>query len=101
VLVSAAAGGSLLATGGLFFGLSKGERARLRASDARLGTLEDVRRSASRGQTYQTLGLGLMGAGLVGLGVATGLHLLGKPEEPVSLTVSTDGTSAFVQGRWP
>jgi len=101
VLVSAAAGSSLLATGGIFFGLSKGEQARLRANDARLGTLEDVRRSTSRGQTYQTLGVGLMGAGLVGLGVATGLHLLRAPEESVSLTVSTDGTSAFVQGRWP
>ena len=101
VLISAAAGSSLLATGGLFFGLSKGERARLRADDARLGTLEDVRRSTSRGQTYQTLGLGLMGAGLVGLGVATGLHVLRDPEAPMSLTVSTDGTSAYVQGRWP
>lgn len=101
VLVSAAAGSSLLAAGGIFFGLSKGERARIRADDPRLGTREDLRRSTSRGETYQTLGLGLMGAGLVGLGVATGLHVLRDPKTSTSLTVSTDGTSAYIQGRWP
>ncbi|MFY0569463.1 tetratricopeptide repeat protein [Archangium lansingense] len=101
VIVSAAAGGSLLATGGIFFGLSQGERARIRADDPRLGSREELRRSAARGATYQALGLGFMGAGLVGLGVATGLHLLRVPQAPLSLTVSTDGTSAFVQGRLP
>jgi len=101
VVVSAAAGGSLLAAGGIFFGLSKGERARIRGDDPRLHTHEELRRSASRGETYQALGMGLMGGGLVGLGIAAGLHVLRVPEAPLSLTVSTDGTSAFVQGRWP
>lgn len=103
VLISATAGGALLAAGGVFFGLSKSESARLRADDPRLATREDVRLSAARGETYQTLGLGLVGAGLVGLGVAAGLHVLRGPEAPdasMSLTVSTDGTSAFVQGKW-
>jgi hypothetical protein len=72
----------------------------MRRNDESLATQEDAHRSASRGRTYQTLGVGLLGAGVVGLGITTALHFTAGQDE-VKLSVSTDGTSAFVQGRWP
>ncbi|QRN97565.1 hypothetical protein JRI60_00265 [Archangium violaceum] len=100
-LLPGIAGGVLLAAGGVSYGLSRVELSRLRTDDAGLVTRADAHDSASRGKTYQAVGLGLLGAGVVGLGAATGLYLLGSPTEPVALGVSTDGTSAFVYGRWP
>ncbi|WNG50914.1 hypothetical protein F0U60_47385 [Archangium minus] len=99
-LLPAVAGGVLLAAGGVSYGLSRSELSKLRGDDPRLATYEDARASASRGKTLQTMGLGLAGAGVVGLGVAVGLYLLGGPSEPMALGVSTDGTSAFVHGSW-
>ncbi|WP_257463577.1 hypothetical protein [Archangium lipolyticum] len=100
-LLPAIAGGVLLAAGGVSYGLSRGELSRLRTDDVGLATREDAHASASRGKTYQAVGMGLLGAGVVGLGVAAGLYLMGAPTGPVALGVSTDGTSAFVYGRWP
>ncbi len=100
-LIPAIAGGVLLAAGGVSYGLARGEQSKLSNNDPSLATRADVDASISRGKTYQTVGFGLLGAGVVGLGVATGLFVLGSPQEPVSLGVSTDGTSAFVYGRWP
>jgi tetratricopeptide (TPR) repeat protein len=99
-LLPAIAGGVLLVAGGVSYGLAKSEQSKLRGDDSGFVTREDARASASRGRTYQTVGLGLVGAGVVGLGVATGLYLLGAPTEPLALGVSTDGTSAFVYGSW-
>jgi tetratricopeptide (TPR) repeat protein len=99
-LIPAIAGGALVVAGGVFYGLAKSEQSKLRGDDAGLGTRADAQASASRGKTYQTVGLGLVGAGVVGLGVATGLYLMGAPSESVALGVSTDGTSAFVYGSW-
>ncbi|WNG42703.1 hypothetical protein F0U60_00290 [Archangium minus] len=99
----AALGGVLLAGGGGFYALARNEQSKLRGDDSSLVTLQDVERSASRGSTYQAVGMGLAGAGVVGLGLATGMYLLGEPAEPqkVELGLSTNGTSAFVYGRWP
>jgi len=99
VLIPAVSGGVLLIAGGTSYALSRRELSRLRGNDASLATQQDARRSASRGRTYQTLGVGLLGAGAVGLGLSTVLHLTGGSSE-VALSMSTDGTSAFVQGRW-
>jgi tetratricopeptide (TPR) repeat protein len=101
VLIPAIAGGVLLALGGVSYGLSMSERAKLRGDDPNLSTRADAHASAVRGKTYQTVGLGLAGAGAVGLGVATGMYLLDTPTSPVTLGVSTDGSSAFVYGSWP
>lgn len=100
-LIPALAGGALAVGGGLSWTLSRGELDRLRNDDPRLATTDDVKRSMSRGRTLQTLGIGLLGAGAVGLATAAGMYMLGAPEQPVALGVSTDGTSAFVHGRWP
>jgi tetratricopeptide (TPR) repeat protein len=100
VLIPAIGSGVLLIAGGTSYALSRRELSRLRNNDASLPTQEEAHRSASRGRTYQTLGVGLVGAGVVGLGITAALHFTRNPGE-VSLSVSTDGTSAFVQGRWP
>ncbi|WP_147451129.1 tetratricopeptide repeat protein [Corallococcus llansteffanensis] len=96
-------GGGLLVGGGVCYLLARAEHSKLRGSDAGLATREDVKRSASRGKRYQWMGVGLAGAGVVGLGVSAGVYLLGRPSQARTLgvDVSTDGTSAFVQGRWP
>jgi hypothetical protein len=100
-LIPAIAGGVLLAAGGVSWGLAMGEQSRLRSGDPSLTSHEDVQRSVSRGQSFQTVGLGLMGASVVGLGLAAGFYVLGAPEAPLALGAGTDGTSAFVYGRWP
>lgn len=96
-------GGGLLVGGGVCYLLARAEQSKLRGNDAGLATLEDVKRSGLRGKRYQWVGLGLAGAGVVGLGVSAGVYLLGRPSQAKALgvDVSTDGTSAFVQGRWP
>jgi hypothetical protein len=93
--------GGALAAGGMFWFLAKREHTRLRNDDPTLDSPEAVQASVSRGRNYQVLGLGLMGAGIVGLGVAAGMSLLGQPEAPVTVGVGTSGPSVLVQGRWP
>lgn len=100
-LLPAIAGGVLLAAGGGTWGLARREQTRLRSGDAALDSFATAQLHAERGQTWQTVSFGLMGAGVVGLGVAVGLYLHGSPAEPVALGVGTDGTSAFVYGRLP
>ncbi len=100
-LIPAIAGGVLLAAGGASWGMAKGEQARLRSGTPNFTSYAEVQRSSSRGQTFQTVGLGLLGAGVVGLGLAAGFYVLGAPETPLALGAGTDGTSAFVHGRWP
>lgn len=100
VLIPAIGSGVLLVAGGTSWALSRRELSLLRENDESLATREDAHGSASRGRTYQTLGLGLIGAGLVGAGITTALYFR-APAEQASLSVGTDGKSAFVQGKWP
>ncbi|MFE8602916.1 hypothetical protein [Archangium violaceum] len=100
-LIPAVAGSVLLAVGGVSYGLARNEQARLRNGDPGITSQEEARRSMSRGQTFQNVGAGLIGAGVVGLGLAAGFYVFGAPEAPMALSVGTDGTSAFVSGRWP
>lgn len=99
----ATVGGGLLVGSGVSYLLARGEQSKLRGDDTGLESLEDAKRSASRGRTYQSVGLTLAGAGVVSLGISAGLYLLGRSSESQTLAIdaSTDGTSAFVQGRWP
>ncbi|TQF11809.1 hypothetical protein FJV41_32330 [Myxococcus llanfairpwllgwyngyllgogerychwyrndrobwllllantysiliogogogochensis] len=99
----AAVGGGLFAGAGVAFLLSRNERSRLREDAPGFATLEDARRSASRGQTLQTVSFCLAGVGLVSLGVSAGAYLWGQKTVPrdEAISMSTDGTSAFVSGRWP
>ncbi len=78
-LVPAIGGGVLLVAGGTSWAFSRRELSRIRGDDPNLATQEELRRTASSGSTYQTLGVGMVGAGLVGLGVAVGLYLLEAP----------------------
>jgi tetratricopeptide (TPR) repeat protein len=100
VLIPAISGGALLVAGGTSWALSRRELSRLRQSDPSLLTRAEAHQSASRGSTYQSLGIGLLGAGLAGLGVAAGFYLL-PPSKQLALGISTDGTSAMVHGRLP
>jgi len=101
VLIPAVSGGVLMVAGGTSWMLSRRELSRLRNNDPDLAPQKDRQSSASRGRTYQTVGAGLLGAGLVSLGVAAGLYALGMPSGAVTLGISKDTTSAFVNVRWP
>ncbi|OJH35503.1 hypothetical protein [Cystobacter ferrugineus] len=100
-LIPAIAGGALVVAGGVSWALAHGQKSKLRDPDSPFLSRADVEEVASRGRTYQTLGVGMLAVGVVGLGVATGMYLLGAPGESMSLRLGTDGTSAFVSGRWP
>ncbi|NVJ24625.1 hypothetical protein HUW62_25690, partial [Myxococcus sp. AM011] len=81
--------------------VASGERARLDGPDEDIGSEKDARKVASRTRSLQTVSVGLLVGGAVGLGVATGMYLMGGPGDAMALSVGTDGTSAFVSGRWP
>jgi hypothetical protein len=100
-LIPAIAGGVLLVAGGTTWAMSRQELSRLNNDDPAIATREDARQVASRGSTLQSVGVGLLGAGVVGLGIATGWYALGSSSNEMTLNVGTDGTSAFVHGRWP
>jgi hypothetical protein len=95
------ASGGALASGGVFWALARKEHSRLSRGDSTLKTPEDVRASISRGKSYQTLGLGLMGAGIIGLGAAAGMYVLRGDDKPATLGVATGGSSVVLHGRWP
>ncbi|HEX8701848.1 MAG TPA: hypothetical protein VF815_23675 [Myxococcaceae bacterium] len=101
VLIPAIAGGVLLAAGGTSWAMSRKELSRLNNDDQSLDTREEVRSVASRGSTLQTLGVGMLGAGVVSLGIAAGMYASSTPSSDGALMMGTDGTSAFVMGRWP
>ncbi|WP_224247744.1 tetratricopeptide repeat protein [Hyalangium gracile] len=102
VLVPAIAGGVLMVLGGTSYAMSRKELSNLNNDDPKLATREDAERAADRGRTFQSVGVGLLGAGAAGLGFALGWYAFGPTSSgETALTVGTDGTSAFVQGRWP
>jgi hypothetical protein len=105
-LVAGITGGMLLAAGAVSWRLAKHEQSRLH--QAAPPTPFDVRSATSRGRTYQTIGFSLMGAGIVGLGVAAGLYVLRAPDAPATLPdapatlgVGMTATALFLHGRWP
>ena len=101
ILIPAIASGALLVAGGTSWALSRRELSRLNGDDPSLASRADAQRAASRGRTLQSMGVGLLGAGAVGLGLTAGWYALGGGSNELSLQVGTSGTSAFVQGRWP
>jgi tetratricopeptide (TPR) repeat protein len=100
ILIPAGAGGALAIAGGIFWGLARKEFSKIESDDARLDNLQAVQGSASNGRTYQTVGFSLMGAGLVGLGVAAGLYGMDRTGSPMELTVGTQGSQLILHGRW-
>lgn len=100
-LIPAITGGVLLAAGGTTWVMSRQELSRLNNDDPQITTRDQAHQAASRGRTLQSVGIGLLGAGAVGLGIATGWYALGSSSNEMALAVGTDGSSAFVQGRWP
>ncbi|MCY1002888.1 hypothetical protein OWM54_37650 [Myxococcus sp. MISCRS1] len=103
VWLSGAVGGGLLVGSGVTWMLARGQHSKLTQASGAPATMSEMKDTASRGRTYQTVSAVLAGAGVVGLGVAAGLYLWGgasRPREP-GLVLGTDGTSAFVSGRWP
>jgi tetratricopeptide (TPR) repeat protein len=99
VLAPAIAGGVLVLAGGTSWLLSRREASLLDGEGESFNSREDVHRSASRGKTYQSVGAGLLGAGVVGLGVAAGLYFW-SPTQEMKLGVVSNGTSAVIYGRW-
>ncbi len=75
-------GGVLLVAGGPPWALSGRELSRIRRDAPSLSTQEELRRTASSRSTYQTMGGGMLGAGLVEQGVAAGRYLLEAPSNP-------------------
>jgi hypothetical protein len=97
-LIPSLTGAGLMLSGGVFWGLAKREQSRFQNGD--LPPDVDPVVIAERGKTYQALGLSLLGAGVVGLGVGATLHVLRKPDAPVALGIGVGRTSVFVHGRW-
>ncbi len=100
-LIPALAGGGLLVASGVCWSFSRQELGRLRGGPDGYGTQEEAREGAARGRAWQMAGVGLLGAGLVGLGAATAMYVWGGPQPAVALGVGNNGVSAFVSGEWP
>ncbi|WP_254042135.1 hypothetical protein [Myxococcus guangdongensis] len=99
--IPAAVGGALAAGGGVVWWLASREESKLDAPSRDIHSEDDARKVASRTRSLQSVSVGLLVGGVVGLGVGTGMYLVGASRAPMALTVGTDGTSAFVSGRWP
>ncbi len=99
ILIPAGAGGALVIAGGVFWGLARKELSGITKDPPHLETFADAERSASRGRTYEAVGFSLLGAGLVGLGLAASLYAMDE-NSPVDLSVGTTGTVTVLQGRW-
>ena len=100
--IPAVVGGACVVAGGGALGLSRAQANILREDDPRVVSRADAELVARRGRNWQTTGLSLLGAGAAGLLTAAGMYWLGAPDETaLSFGVSTSGTSAFIQGRWP
>ncbi|HLL04829.1 MAG TPA: caspase family protein [Myxococcaceae bacterium] len=93
--------GGVMASGAAFLALSKQERWRIVNFDPSHETLVDLERRSARGELYQRVGFGLIGAGLVGMGIAAGMQWMRKPEPSLTVGVGTSGASLLIQGRWP
>lgn len=100
-LIPAIAGGGLMVAGGISWAASRSELRRLRTASPSLTNEEDVQRSVTRGSTWQIVGISLVGAGAAGLLTAAGLYSIGKPTQPEAFSLSTNGSTLFVYGRWP
>lgn len=89
--------------GGAMWFLASKEKAKLDPPSS-LKSEAEAESVARRTRSMQSVGVGLFVGSAVGLGVAAGMYLLGGPapsDEAPMLSVGTDGTSAFVSGRWP
>lgn len=101
-LIPALVGGALVVAGGISWGISRGELNKLNHDDSSIVSAADVARIGTQGRNWQTAGISLLSVGAAGLVTAAGMYLLGAPSgSHLSLQLGTDGTSAFVQGRWP
>lgn len=103
--IPAAAGGALLAGGGVLFGMSRGVEAKLRNGDASgITDADDLQRTVNQGKTYELSGIGLMGAGVVGLGVAAGMALFGagdgEGKTEVALMPTAQGAAITAAGSF-
>jgi hypothetical protein len=81
--------------------MSRQELSRLNNNDQTITTREEAHQAASRGRTLQSLGVGLLGVGAVGLGIATGWYAFGPSSNEIALKVGSNGNSVLVHGRWP
>ncbi|WNG22925.1 hypothetical protein F0U62_01955 [Cystobacter fuscus] len=101
-IIPAVAGALLLGAGGVSWSVSQHRLGQLRTGDSSLHSSVDVQNVVSSGRSMQTLSSVLFGASALSLVSAAGMFLWGGPApKPLSLGLSVDGTSAFVQGRWP
>ncbi|RKH20763.1 hypothetical protein D7X74_03245 [Corallococcus sp. CA047B] len=101
-IIPAVTGGALVAAAGVVWGLAEGKKSRLADMASDIPTGADARNVANSARRMQTVSVGMLVGGLVGLGTATGMYLLGgEPKEPAPLRFGLDGTSVFVSGRWP
>ena len=90
-----------LAAGGVCWVQSQKYLTRLRADSPELVTWKDVRQNSSLGQNLQLTAVSLLGLGAAAFLTGVGMHVWGGPDTSLSLAVDSQGTSAFVQGRWP
>jgi hypothetical protein len=99
IVIPATLGVLATGTGVSFWLFAKKDYSSLEKDDPRIVDDASAKHLVSRGSTYQNVGLGLLGTGLVGLGLAAGLYGLSTPDTPVDLSVGTKG-ALTVRGRW-
>ncbi|ATB34943.1 hypothetical protein CYFUS_000355 [Cystobacter fuscus] len=101
-LIPTVAGVLLVGAGAVSWSVSQHRLEQLRNGDSSLHSSVDVQNVVSSGRSMQTLSSVLFGASALAFVSAAGMILWGEPApKPLSLGLSVDGSSAFVQGRWP
>ncbi|MBZ4401961.1 hypothetical protein K8625_40275 [Myxococcus sp. AS-1-15] len=100
-IIPAVAGGALVVTAGVFWKLAEGKKSKLVHKPPELRTEADARNLAQSARGMQTVSVGLLVGGLVGLGAAMGMYLQGAPDAQVPVQVGLDGTSVSISGKLP
>ncbi|WP_157774947.1 hypothetical protein [Melittangium boletus] len=63
--------------------------------------LAEPRGASASAQVFQNVGISLVGLGSAALITGVCMYSMNAPDSSISLGVGSDGTSAFVHGRWP
>lgn len=102
-LITGIASGAVLVGGATFFTLAQVANNRLTTGDKTIASYGEAQKYAQQGRVFETVGWSMMGAGVVGLGVAGVMMLTGAPpsEAPhVSVVPLAQGAAVSFGGRF-
>lgn len=92
----AAAGGALVVTGGIFYGLAKNTEYALLSGDPAIKSREEMEASVRRGVLFERAGWAGMGLGLAAGAAGAALYFLTPAPEAKVAVLPTRGGAAFV-----